>query len=95
MFAEKIPVTHNTYDLAYEESKMLAFAIIRQACVDYYNVLKGKNKRLIPANTNEVSLEKFFESDYFTVLSENKLDGPSLAKKIKERAENGKKYALL
>lgn len=89
MLTKKTLPINEEKDYSYEECKMFAMAIIEQACIDYNNILLNKNVHYIPATTNRVSLEKFFEGDWFKVLSEGKLDGPSIARRLRENALNG------
>ena len=61
--------------------QLLANAIIRQAAIDYMQLLCGEKVRC--ASINEC--ERFFNSDYFMLLTE--FYGPSLMNMIKKYAE--------
>lgn len=58
--------------------QLLANAIIRQAAIDYMQLLCGEKVRC--ASINEC--ERFFNSEYFMLLTE--FDGPSLIDMIKK-----------
>lgn len=61
--------------------QLLANAIIRQAAIDYMQLLCGEKVRCASIN----KCERFFNSDYFMLLTE--FDGPSLMNMIKKYAE--------
>lgn len=66
----------------YEENyRNLAAAIILQAGKDYRNVLKKKTLSLYDKSL-KIDLERFFQSDWFTVISD--LDGRMIMEKIQE-----------
>ena len=61
--------------------QLLANAIIKQAAIDYMQLLCGEKVRC--ASINEC--ERFFNSEYFMLLTE--FDGPYLMNMIKKYAE--------
>ena len=61
--------------------QLLANAIIKQAAIDYMQLLCGEKVRCSSIN----ECERFFNSEYFMLLTE--FDGPSLMNMIKKYAE--------
>lgn len=66
--------------------KKLAHAVILQAVKDYYSYYRRmmRNPKDTACMSQMSSIEHFFESEWFLVLTQDEIDGKSLIKKIKQ-----------
>ena len=65
----------------YENYKALAMAIVEQAASDYKRHLMGK---VLSTTPSKGSLEAFFRSDWFVILTEGNIDGETLLVNMQE-----------
>ena len=69
---------------------ILANAIIIQAVSDYRDSLRGKRaSRFVSVDDMLKDCERFFESEWFTILS--KIDGVQLMRRLQEEYQNESK----